>query len=151
MVVIEIPIRSYPKPAGAQGYNGKITMMGSRGGKYGAWTVKAKKAIIDLYSNNDAPMPQNIAAYGIVYHFMMADKKCGDILNIAGSITDVLVKLGIITDDSPRYMPRVAAGVYFEKYTMIDGTKYLTKIIQPSIKIILCHNQEDWRRAANPL
>lgn len=151
MKIIELGIKSYPKPSGAQGYGGKITMMGSRCGKYGQWTASAKKAIKDFYASVDEPMPTNLDIYGIVYHHHCTDRRAGDVLNLAGSITDVLVKLGIITDDCPKYMPRVAAGVYFSHYAIVKGVKKLVKNTEPSLKIILCETQEDWIQATKPL
>lgn len=151
MKIIEISLRSYPKPAGAVGYGGKITMMGSRNGQYGKWVSAAKKAIKNVYSTKDEAMPKHLQIYGVVYHHMMPTRVCGDILNIMGSITDVLVKLEIIKDDSPKYLPLVAGGVYFQRYAIQDGEKVLTNVTEPSIKIILCESQEDWLRAIKPL
>ena len=131
MVVLTLDgLRSYPKPAGAVGYGGKITMKGSRNGAYDVWM---NKAISELYHLSD--LPRELKIVGAVFTFHMADKRCGDVLNIAGSIMDVLVKTKVLTDDRPQFVPMSAERIIFN-----DSGLY-------NIQISLCETIQDWNIA----
>lgn len=131
MVVLTLDgLRSYPKPAGAVGYGGKITMKGSRNGAYDVWM---NKAISELYHLSD--LPRELKIVGAVFTFHMADKRCGDVLNIAGSIMDALVKTKVLKDDCPEFVPLSSGRIIFN-----DSGKY-------SIVITLCETIQDWNVA----
>lgn len=131
MVVLTLDgLRSYPKPAGAVGYGGKITMKGSRNGSYEVWM---NKAISALYKLSD--LPRELKIVGAVFTFHMADKRCGDVLNVAGSILDALVKTKVITDDSPKYIPMTSERIIFNE------------LGEYSIVITLCETIQDWNIA----
>lgn len=103
-MLIRIPGKPKPKPAGCIKYRGNMPFISMDKNGYKAWQENVVRYIVFNFYN-----PTPITPYGIIYIICVPNLKgLGDVTNIMEALQDALVKAKVIKDDRPGILKNVS-------------------------------------------